>query len=231
MVQAWRLAAPRWLMWVLVCPGLVCCGCWWQKDTYTERMRSTIRNWERLQELDNLLGGALENSEFGLFIRPPKAAVPVPAPAGFLGLMQGGEPQMEVVVIGSNSTESLAEFQAAAVGTLEGAQKGPGKQMERLEPVVVNFLFGSGGQTQFERMYFRGPRPGGNPPADYHWIVCFTEDVSQKVMVAFVIPDAKYADYGPAVDMSLRTLALGARLGPARSGVLASDPPPAAASN
>src|SRR5262249_39157672 len=94
------------------CLTVLVTGCWWQKDGYTDRQQQAMDSWGREQEWASVLGDPYVDMDLGLFIRPPKPAVPVQKPEALLALFHGGDPPLEVVILGDPQSKagSLPEF-------------------------------------------------------------------------------------------------------------------------
>ncbi len=215
-------------------------GCWWQRDSYTDRMRYTFDNWEKIAELNRLLGPAFEspNTEFPLWFRPPKPTelrgLPAELETVFIGLFQGNEASgnlIEVVIMGSAGTESLQEFEQKSFAALNTAQRGPGIASSKQESADVACMHG--GNTLYEVFSVGGERAvasqtGQAANAGYQWVFYFTEEPPQKVLIAFIIPDAQYESFTNALVKSLESLALSSKVGIAQGGGGGASAPAAA---
>jgi hypothetical protein len=221
------LRVTRWAL----CAALLLPGCWWQRDSYTQRMRSQMDRFEREAEYDRVLGPAFEGTaEFPMWVRPPKLtelrALPAELEGVFLALFQsqGTGPLIEFIVIGSAGPESLNEFEQKAFASLNKGGKGPGGELKRQEPVAVACLHG--GETTFD-LYSGGAArqlAGAATATNYQWVCYFAEEgsqVNQKVMLAFIVPDDQYTAFSGAMVKCLESLALSGKVSAARSGVTA----------
>jgi hypothetical protein len=215
--------------------ALLACGCWWQRDNYTNVMRAQMSRFARDAEYDRLLGPAFElGGEFPVWVRPPLPtslrALPADLEGVFLGLFQGnqgGGPLIEVVLMGGAAVDTTSEFQQKAFAALATAGKGPGGDLTKQEPATVTCMHG--GTSQFEVFSGGAKRtlPGSAAPVDYQWVCYFTEEGTQKLMLAFIIPDADYSNFGNAMVKCLESVALAGKVSAARSGVPIAAPPAA----
>jgi hypothetical protein len=184
-------------------------------------MEQTLKNWQIQQKIDSALGDRFDHIEdFTVSIRVPKGVQALEPPQDFLGLLQGGSPPLEVIIFGSTGQETLAEFQQVAVGKLNQAQKGPGQAAQPLPDQTVTTLYGN--QLQMKLLGANSQRnlaPAGAAAnsVPYFWHMYFAEEGSQKVMIAFLTPEAKFAEYQEAINLSLQTLALASKFSQAQS--------------
>ena len=217
------LSAFRSLIWAV---GLIAVvpGCFWQRDSYTTRMIATFDNWEKLAELDRLLGEPFHPAEFAMWIRPPKPTQMVQTPEQFVVWFQGndaGGALIEVLVIGSSGQETMDDFRQNAFSALKAAQKWPAQDPSKeVEPQKFQCLHG--GETSFDLYHGSGQRQtqtGGAPatPVPYQWLIYFGEEAQQKVMICFIVPDAAYSNFGPALMKCMESLALSSKVGVAEA--------------
>jgi hypothetical protein len=214
-------------------PGLALCilcvgsGCWWQKDSYTKVMEAGFKDFEKRAERERLLGQFFQPAgEFSMWIRPPNPTTLVATPEQFadqfIAWFQGGDPGgplIEVLLKGSGGAESMAEFQTAAFNSLKAAQKFPPQDPEKTqEPQTITSMHDNTTMT-FDLYHGAGKSAGTN--VDCQWLLYFGEEQSQKIMVCFIIPDAKYVpggDFLKAMTMSLESLALASKVAIAQQG-------------
>jgi hypothetical protein len=207
-------------------------GCWWQRDAYTARLISQKARFEKEAEYERLLGPPFEGTaEFPMWIRPPKTtqlrALPAGAEGVLLGLFQGdaGATMVEFIIIGSVGNETLSEFEQKAFADLNKTGKGPGVELKRQEAVVVPCMHG--GDTNFDLFSIGAARQltTGGAPTTCQWLCYFAEEQTQKIMLAFIIPDSIYKEFGEgAMTKCLESLALSSKVSAARSGVSAGVP-------
>jgi hypothetical protein len=208
-----------------LCVSLLLPGCWWQRDAYTQRMQAQMARFERDAEYDRVLDVPFESvPEFPMWIRPPKPTERRKLDdleGVFLGLFQGTHPGgalIEVLVMGSAGSETMSEFEQKAFEALNKANKGSGGELKRQDPASVNCMHG--GQTSFEVYSGGGARQfqGAATPTNYQWVCYFAEEGTQKVMIAFIVPDNDYTAFADAMVKCLESLALGSKVSAARSG-------------
>jgi hypothetical protein len=206
-------------------------GCFWQRDSYTTKMRSTMKNWERDEELRRLLGDPFTSGD-PIWFRPPKTVQLVQQPDDppkFTALFQGGTPMVEVILYHSAGGESMPDFENAAMAVLNGAQKGPGGQLQRMDQATVTSMHDNSSIT-FNLFSAQAPRQLGGADGQpgqavaCNWLVYFTEEPPQKIMVAYIIPDSLYEQISSELQKSLEGLALGTKVAIAQGGAPAAAP-------
>jgi hypothetical protein len=211
-------------------------GCFWQRDSYSTKMRTTMKNWERDEELRRLLGDPFSTGD-PIWFRPPKTVQLVQQPDDppkFSALFQGGTPMVEVVLYHSQGGESMPEFETAGLALLNSTQKGPGGQLQRMDPASVTSMHDNSTMT-FNLFSAQAPRQfagaDGQPgqPVACNWLVYFTEEPPQKIMIAYIIPDSLYEQISSELQKSLEGLALGAKVAIAQGGAPAPAAPAAPA--
>jgi hypothetical protein len=221
--------AVRWTIRIAAVSVLLLAGCLWQRDAYTNGsgrlpgMIRTMQQWERSQQLEAMLGSEVRHAEIPIALRPlkPTALVETPpelaadTPPKCLWVFQGDTPPLEVIVAGSSGDQSLPQFQAEALAKLNATGKGPGDAAQKGDNQTIDNMYY--GPMTMELYSAQAPRTlsQGAQPVVYDWFIYFFEDAPHKVMVAFIIPDAKYADYTLPMVTSLGTLAVGAKVGSA----------------
>ncbi len=170
-----------------------------------------VEEYLKLGDVGETLGDWFDHTDdFIVRIRAPKGLQVVEPPKGFIGLLRGGYPPVELVVLGSAGAESLAEFQEWAISQLNTAQMGPAQVPEKIEDVEVATPFGSTFRMElFVRS--RSPRNLSANSVPYNWLLYFAEEGPQKVMIGYVIPDARYEQFSRALQQSLETLALSSK--------------------
>lgn len=222
-----RLWFGRILTSCLIIAATLSCGCWWQRDAYTQRMRQQMSRFEQDAVYDRFLGPAFEQGgEFPMWIRPPKAttlrALPKELEGVALGLFQsdGSAALIEFVAMGSSGTETLGDFEQKSFAAMEKGGKGPGVELNRQAAAAIRTMHGS--DMSFDVFSNGAARQAGSgTPVNYQWVYYFTEEGSQKVMLAFIIPDSSYATFSETMVKCLESLALGSKVAAARSGVTA----------
>ena len=123
-----------------VCILFLGSGCWWQKESYSNRMKDGFANFEKRAERERLLGVYFQPAgDFSMWIRPPNPTSIVATPdkfaEQFIVWFQGsdpGGPLIEVILKGSAGAESLAEFQQTAFKSLRDAAKFPPQEPDRI---------------------------------------------------------------------------------------------------
>jgi hypothetical protein len=222
------------LLPLTICSVVPSAGCFWQKDWYTQKMERGFATYAIRKELDDLLGPNFQPAvEFPVIFRPIKVTEPKGVPEDrkdLLAWCQGGDPLVELIVMGSAGNESLAEFRRVAFEALQAKHGGPAPADFAEQPAQEDDSL-YGGKITFEFFSIQTQRQvagaQGAPPqaVAYNWLVYFTEDGQQKVMLAYVVPDSKYAELYPAVSRSRQSLAIGARVGVAQGGAPAGGNP------
>jgi hypothetical protein len=217
---------PGYLL--LSCSGLlllISSGCFWQRNDYTERMKTSIVNYETEARLGRLLGDPFfPTGDFAIWLRPPRPTQLVQTPEGYLGWFQGNDPSgqlVEFIVMGTKSEqESLAQFQQRAVAALAASEKIPPPNEPPASPPPQTVQTMHGATVVYEYMQGAMQRKGASGAAvEYQWLACFAEEGPQKVMLAFFIPTTLYGakDTQDAIGHCLASLALGPRAAAAQS--------------
>ena len=218
---------------ILRATGLAACilffgpGCWWQKDSYSSRMRDGFENFEKRAAREAMLGEAFQPAgDFPMWIRPPKPTSLVATPdqfadqfiAWFQGADAGG-PLIEVILKGSAGAETLAEFQQGAFNALRAASKFPPQDPERSqEPPEITSMHDNA-KMPFDLYQGVGQRqvPGAGgaagKAAEYQWLIFVGEEQTQKILICFIVPTEKYVEFyrGP-LTRCLESLALGGKV-------------------
>lgn len=209
-----------------LCAVVASAGCFWQQGDYTKNMEEGFKTYESRAELGRLLGDAYSPpGEFQMQIRPPKPAGPVQVPEDRKDLVawfQGGDPILDLVVMGSSGPESLQEFRRVALGNLQAkhAAPAPTDYADR-EPQIDDSLYPTGGKLTFEFCLIESNRQIAAAPAPavaYDWIIYFTEEGQQKVMLAYIVHAQKYPELFPAIERSRQSLLLGGKVAAAQGG-------------
>lgn len=197
---------------------LVVGGCFWQQQNYTEQMEVTTKNYAAIQRLNAMLGDGVTASESAFYIRPPKPAVSVAPSQGIAVQFEGGtgEGLMEVIVVMSNAGETVAEFMGQALATLNTIGKGPGNaQIASLQRQLDSHY---GGIISFELRQAAANRQIGQATISTEWQIYFTDEATQKVMIAYLFAASKHAEVGDAIDASLSSVALASKFSQATGG-------------
>ena len=197
-------------------------GCWWQKESYTVRMKDGFANFEKRAERERMLGLAFQPAgDFPMWIRPPNPTILVATPDQFadqfIAWFQGsdpGAPVIEVILKGSAGAESLTDFQQNAYNALKAAQKFPAQDPERIDPQSFASMHDNSVMA-FEQYQAGGKRQvqGAASTVDYQWFIFFGEEQTQKIMVCFIVPESKYVEFyrGP-LTKCMESLAMGAKV-------------------
>lgn len=213
--RAGSLRRLRRLLATVGCFVFAGCG----QGAYTAQLQRTLSGAGDTAAFDQALQPAFFDNEFGICFRPPK-----PLERSALQLpdiksqwhFTGGTPPLEVLIFGNKSpTGSLDTFLQTCNQTLATVKRAPQSLAQNPDQptFVANTNYGNVG---FQLYTGSGTHPETSTPAT--WLAYLTEQDGYHLMICFVAPTEVFGQYGEAITLSLRSLALGQNAALAATG-------------